>query len=234
MLPKYSVCQKVFAENGLTLQKDIYEKLDIYAQYLVKTNESVNLTAITAPDEILVKHFADSIAVTKYVNFADGSKVIDVGTGAGFPLLPIKIYKPSIDITLLDGNNKRINFLSELCSKLELSAQCIHQRAELLAKDQEYREKYDIALARAVSAMPALIEYCMPFVKKNGVFCAMKGPSENISEAENAVKLLGGKFEQNIDYEINGEKRRIIIIKKITPVSPKYPRPSGKIKSKPL
>lgn len=234
MLPEYNICQKAFSENGLTLEKEVYDRLNIYAEFLVKTNESINLTAITEPYEILVKHFADSIAVTKYINFADGIKVIDVGTGAGFPLLPIKIYKPKIDITLLDGNNKRINFLSELCDKLGLNAQCIHQRAELLAKDSGYREQYDIATARAVSAMPSLIEYCMPFVKKNGIFCAMKGPSEKIADAENAVKLLGGKFEQSIDYDINGEKRRIIIIKKIAPVSPKYPRPSGKIKSKPL
>ncbi len=234
MLPEFNICEKVFSENGLSLEKDIYEKLDIYADFLVKTNEVINLTAITDPYEILVKHFADSIAVTRYVDFAPGVKVIDVGTGAGFPLLPIKIYKPEIEITLLDGNNKRINFLSELCNKLELNAECIHERAELLARNDNYRENYDIAVARAVSAMPALIEYCLPFVKKNGVFCAMKGPSENIAESENAVKLLGGKFTENTDYEINGEKRRIIIIKKIAPVSPKYPRASGKIKSKPL
>lgn len=234
MLPEYSVCEKIFSENGLELTKEIYEKLDIYADFLVETNKVINLTAITEPLDILVKHFADSIMITRYVDFSAGKKAIDVGTGAGFPLLPVKIYKPEISITLLDGNNKRIKFLSELCEKLSVEAECIHERAELLARKPEYREKYDIATARAVSSMPVLSEYCMPFVKKGGVFCAMKGPSEDISAAENAVKLLSGKFDGDICYEINGEQRRIITVKKIQPISPKYPRISAKIKSKPL
>lgn len=234
MLPEYSICRKVFEENELELTEEVYEKLDIYADFLVETNKVMNLTAITDPLDILVKHFADSISITKYVDFADGMKAIDVGTGAGFPLLPVKIYKPGINITLLDGNNKRIRFLSELCEKISVDAECIHERAELLARKEEYREQYDIATARAVSAMPVLSEYCMPFVKTGGVFCAMKGPSEDIKAASNAVKILGGKITDDINYEINEEQRRVVIVKKITPVSPKYPRPSGKIKSKPL
>ncbi|MCQ2464281.1 MAG: 16S rRNA (guanine(527)-N(7))-methyltransferase RsmG [Oscillospiraceae bacterium] len=234
MLPEYSFCKKVFEENELVLTEEVYEKLDIYADFLVETNKVMNLTAITEPEEILVKHFADSISITKYVDFADGIKAIDVGTGAGFPLLPVKIYKPGIKITLLDGLNKRIKFLSELCERISVDAECIHERAELLAKKPEYREKYDVATARAVSAMPELSEYCLPFVKKGGVFCAMKGPSEDISSAANAVKLLGGKISDDIKYEINGEQRRVVIVNKIMPCLPKYPRPSGKIKSKPL
>lgn len=234
MLPEYSFCRKVFEENELTLTEDVYEKLDIYADFLVETNKVMNLTAITEPEEILIKHFADSISITKYVDFADGMKAIDVGTGAGFPLLPVKIYRPGIKITLLDGLNKRIKFLSELCEKISVDAECIHERAELLAKKEGYRESYDIATARAVSAMPELSEYCLPFVKKGGVFCAMKGPSEDISSAANAVKLLGGRIADDIKYEINGEQRRVVIVNKIMPCLPKYPRPSGKIKSKPL
>lgn len=234
MLPQYDICFKIFEENGLELTEKIYERLDIYADFLVKTNEVMNLTAITEPTEVFVKHFTDSILITKYVDFADGTKAIDVGTGAGFPLLPVKIYKPGIDITLLDGNNKRIRFLSELCEKLGFEAECIHERAELLARKEEYREKFDVATARAVSAMPVLSEYCMPFVKRGGVFCAMKGPSEDISVAQNAIKLLGGKLEDDISYELNGEKRRIVKIRKISDTSTKYPRASGKIKSKPL
>ena len=213
MLPQYDICCKIFEENGLELTEKIYERLDIYADFLVKTNEVMNLTAITEPMEVFIKHFTDSILITKYVDFSDGMKAVDVGTGAGFPLLPVKIYKPQLEITLLDGNNKRIKFLSELCEKLELKAECIHERAELLARKEEYREKYDIATARAVSAMPVLSEYCMPFVKKGGIFCAMKGPTEDISAAENAIKLLGGKLEEDISYELNGEKRRIVKIK---------------------
>ena len=234
MLPEYSFCRKVFEENELVLTEEVYKKLDIYAEFLVQTNKVINLTAIIDPADILVKHFADSISITRYVDFAEGMKAIDVGTGAGFPLLPVKIYIPEIRITLLDGNNKRIRFLSELCEKISVDAECIHERAELLARNEEYREQYDVATARAVSAMPVLTEYCMPFVKKGGIFCAMKGPSEDIKAASNAVKLLGGVIEDDINYQINGEQRRVVIVKKISDISPKYPRPSGKIKSKPL
>lgn len=234
MLPEFEYCRKLFEENELELSREVYEKLDIYADFLVETNKVMNLTAITEPEDILVKHFIDSISITKYADFADGIKAIDVGTGAGFPLLPVKIYRPGIKITLLDGLNKRIKFLSELCEKISVDAECIHERAELLAKKEGYRESYDIATARAVSAMPELSEYCLPFVKKGGIFCAMKGPSEDICSAANAVKLLGGKIADDIKYEINGEQRRVVIVSKIMPCLPKYPRPSGKIKSKPL
>lgn len=234
MLPEYSKCEEIFIQNGLELSQDIYRKLDIYAEFLTETNKHINLTAITEPEDILIKHFVDSILLTKYADFSDGIKAIDVGTGAGFPLLPVKIYKPKINITLLDGNNKRINFLSELCEKLEIEAECIHERAEILARNEKYREKYDIATARAVSAMPVLSEYCMPFVKKGGFFCAMKGPSEDIGAASDAICILGGKLKKDISYDLNGEKRRVVLVKKISPISSKYPRASGKIKSKPL
>ena len=234
MLPEFEFCRKAFEENGLSLTAEVYEKLDIYAEMLVETNKVMNLTAITEPEDVLVKHFIDSIAITRFAKFEDGMKVIDVGTGAGFPLLPVKIYMPGLKITLLDGLNKRIKFLTDVCEKIGVEAECIHERAELLAKKDEYREKYDIATARAVSAMPELSEYCLPFVKKGGIFCAMKGPSEDISTAANALKLLGGKLEKDEHYEINGEQRRVVIVKKTAPCPPKYPRASGKIKSKPL
>jgi len=234
MLPEYEFCRKAFEENGLSLTTEVYEKLDIYADMLVETNKVMNLTAITEPEDVLVKHFIDSIAITRFAKFEDGMKVIDVGTGAGFPLLPVKIYMPGLKITLLDGLNKRIKFLTDVCEKIGVEAECIHERAELLAKKDEYREKYDVATARAVSAMPELSEYCLPFVKKGGIFCAMKGPSEDISTAGNALKLLGGKIEKDEHYEINGEQRRVVIVKKTAPCPPKYPRASGKIKSKPL
>ena len=234
MLPEYEFCRKAFEDNGLSLTAEVYEKLDIYADVLVETNKVMNLTAITEPEDVLVKHFIDSIAITRFAKFEDGMKVIDVGTGAGFPLLPVKIYMPGLKITLLDGLNKRIKFLTDVCEKIGVEAECIHERAELLAKKDEYREKYDVATARAVSAMPELSEYCLPFVKKGGIFCAMKGPSEDISTAGNALKLLGGKIEKDEHYEINGEQRRVVIVKKTAPCPPKYPRASGKIKSKPL
>ena len=213
MLPEFEFCRKAFEENGLLLTAEVYEKLDIYAEMLVETNKVMNLTAITEPEEVLIKHFIDSIAITRFAKVEDGMKVIDVGTGAGFPLLPVKIYIPGLKITLLDGLNKRIKFLTDVCEKTGIEAECIHERAELLAKKEEYREKYDIATARAVSAMPELSEYCLPFVKKGGIFCAMKGPSEDISTAGNALKLLGGKIEKDEHYEINGEQRRLVVVK---------------------
>ncbi len=234
MLPEFEICRKVFEDNSLTLTEEVYKKLDIYADFLFQTNKVINLTAITEPLDILIKHFVDSIYITKYIDFKSGMKAVDVGTGAGFPLLPVKIYKPEINITLLDGNNKRINFLKELCCKIDIEAECIHERAELLARKEEYREKYDIATARAVSAMPVLSEYCMPFVKPGGIFGAMKGPSENIADASDAIKLLGGKILSDINYQVNNDKRRIIIVRKITPCSTKYPRSSNKINAKPL
>ena len=234
MLPEFEFCRKAFEANGLSLTSEVYEKLDIYAEMLVETNKVMNLTAITEPEDVLVKHFIDSIAITRFAKFEDGMKVIDVGTGAGFPLLPVKIYIPGLKITLLDGLNKRIKFLTDVCEKTGIEAECIHERAELLAKKDEYREKYDIATARAVSAMPELSEYCLPFVKKGGIFCAMKGPSEDISTAGNALKLLGGKIEKDEHYEINGEQRRLVVVKKAAVCPPKYPRASGKIESKPL
>ena len=141
MLPEYEFCRKAFEENGLSLTPEVWEKLDIYADMLVETNKVMNLTAITEPEEVLIKHFIDSIAITRFAKFEDGMKVIDVGTGAGFPLLPVKIYIPGLKITLLDGLNKRIKFLTDVCEKTGIEAECIHERAELLAKKEEYREK---------------------------------------------------------------------------------------------
>lgn len=234
MLPLYQESRRCFNEYGLELTQEVYQKLDRYAEILCETNKVINLTAITDPEDVLIKHFIDSIILTKYIDFKPGSKVIDVGTGAGFPLLPVKIFNDSIDITLMDGLNKRINFLKDLCSELGVEAQCIHGRAELMARDYDYREKYDICVARAVSPMPVLCEYCLGFVKVSGIMCAMKGPSEDINLAQNAVKILGGKISEQIEYDLNKEQRKIVVVKKITQTSAKYPRSSNKISSKPL
>ena len=234
MLPDFRYCKEEFEKYSLELTAKLYEKLDIYAEFLCEYNEKVNLTAITDSEGILIKHFIDSIIPAVKINIPENAKLIDVGTGAGFPSVPLKLYRPDIRVTLLDGLNKRIVFLNQLCEKLDIECECVHERAELLAKKPKYREKYDIATARAVAAMPVLCEYCMPFVKTGGIFMAMKGKNESAESASAAVKLLGGRIEQDISYTVNDESRKIFIIKKISQTSSKYPRNSGQIKSKPL
>ena len=232
MLPNYKKCCKEFEKYDLSLDKTVYEKLDIYAEFLVEYNKNVNLTAITEPKDILVKHFIDSILLCKYIDFGDNCTIIDVGTGAGFPSVPLKIFSPEINLTLLDSLNKRIIFLDKLCERLDLECNTIHGRAEDIAKMPEYREKFDFSCARAGANMSLLSELCLPFVKKGGTFISMKGPSEDISVGFNAVKLLGGKIENEIKYKLDDDERRIITVKKISQTPQKFPRNSSQIKKK--
>lgn len=232
MLPDFELSCSMFSENGLTLTKSIYDKLSVYSDFLVEYNKKVNLTAITKPEEILVKHFIDSIALLNYVDIPEGSTLIDVGTGAGFPSVPLKIYRQDIEITLLDSLNKRIVFLNELCSKLSINAEFIHGRAEDISKLSEYREKFDFATARAVANMSLLSELCLPFVKVGGKFVALKGPSEDISLGFNAIKILGGNLVNETKYKIGNEERKIVEVNKISQTSTKYPRNSSQIKKK--
>ncbi len=234
MLPNYDYCKAEFDKYGLNLTQNMHSKLDIYAEFLVEYNKNVNLTAITQSSEILHKHFIDSILLTKYVDIQTNSSLIDVGTGAGFPSIPCKIYRDDINLTLLDSLNKRITFLQLLCDKLDISAEFIHGRAEDIGKLPEYREKFDYSCARAVANMSILSELCVPFVKVGGTFIAMKGPSEDIRLASNAVKLLGGNVSHETIYTLEDEQRKIVTVEKISQTSPKYPRNSGQIKKKPL
>ena len=234
MIPDYALSCSEFESVGLTLSREQYEKLSIYAEFLVEFNEKVNLTAITEPMEILRKHFIDSILLTKYVDIPLNSTLIDVGTGAGFPSVPIKIYRPDIKITLLDSLNKRIDYLKQLCDKLEIDAEFIHGRAEDFSKKEEYREKFDFSCARAVANMALLSELCIPFVKQNGCFVAMKGPNEDISLGANAVTVLGGMIEKEIEYKLFDEDRKIVLVRKISQTPSKYPRNSSQIKKKTL
>lgn len=234
MLPNFETASSIFDKYEINLNKRQYDQLCIYADFLVEYNKNVNLTAITDPVEILYKHFIDSILLTKYVDFSKKSAIIDVGTGAGFPSVPIKIFYPDIKITLLDSLNKRITFLKNLCQKIEIDAEFIHGRAEIIGRMPEYREKFDISCARAVANMSLLSEYCLPFVKVGGIFAAMKGPSENINASLNAVDLLGGRFENDFSYEIESEKRKIVIVRKVSQTSTSFPRNSSQIKKKPL
>lgn len=234
MLPDFQLCCDEFSRFGFQLNRELYEKLDIYAEFLVSYNEKVNLTAITEPSEILRKHFIDSLMLLKYADIPENSSLIDVGTGAGFPSVPVKLYRPDIRLTVLDSLNKRVIFLRELCDKLGIEAEFIHGRAEDISKMPEYREKFDFSCARAVAGMPLLSELCVPFIKVGGSFFALKGPNEDISLGEKAVRILGGEISEIIEYELFDEQRRIAAVKKISHTPPKYPRNSSQIKKKTL
>ena len=234
MLPNYDFCAEQFEKYGLELTETVYKKFDIYADFLVEYNKNVNLTAITEPKEILFKHFIDSVLMLKYANISDNSSIIDVGTGAGFPSVPLKIYNDSLNITLLDSLNKRITFLEQLCDKLDIEAEFIHGRAEDISKLPEYREKFDVSCARAVANMALLSELCIPFVKIGGMFVSMKGPNEDISLGNNAVSLLGGNVSHETNYQLEDEQRKIVIVSKISQTPTKYPRNSSQIKKKTL
>ena len=222
---------------GINLDETALNRFDIYARELVSWNEKINLTAITDPDGILIKHFVDSLSIFKYVDFPTGAKVIDVGTGAGFPGIPILIARPDIKLTLLDSTAKKLNVINDILSKLSLEAQIVHMRAEEAGQNKEFREKFDFATARAVANLRELSEYCLPFVKVGGSFISMKGAKagEEIDGARKAVSILGAKIERKESFELHeAGERNIIILKKISPLSPKYPRPSAKIAKFPL
>lgn len=222
-------------QNGILLDDVMLERFDTYARLLVEWNEKMNLTAITEPKEIELKHFLDSLMLIKYFDLQNVSKAIDVGAGAGFPSMPILIYKPEIQFTLLDSLNKRLTFLSTVNSELGLDAKLVHSRAEVSGQEENYREKYDLATARAVAPMNVLSEYCIPFVKEGGAFVALKGSNDDVSEASNAIEMLGGRLESNISYELGGtEPRTIAVVRKISQTPTQYPRKSKKISTKPL
>lgn len=223
-----SLCE----EFGLSLDETAIKRLNTYGTLLLEWNEKMNLTAITEPSDVLYKHFYDCLLFFKNVEVKEGASVIDVGTGAGFPGMVLKIARPDINLTLLDGLNKRLTFLNAVLEELELTAETVHLRAEEGGKNSQYREKYDIACARAVANLPVLSEYCVPFVKKGGVFVAMKGASakEEAQAAGNALKILGCEKPTIICETLTGnEQRAFIISKKLSQTPPKYPRAGGKI-----
>lgn len=224
-------------EFGFNLDNDAAKRLNIYGNLLVSWNEKMNLTAITEPDAVLYKHFYDCLLFFKHINPKNSAKLIDVGTGAGFPGMVLKIARPDLDVTLLDSLNKRIGFLNAVLDEVGLNCNTVHSRAEDGGRNPLYREKFDIATARAVAALPCLSEYCLPFVKKGGTFVALKGPSgnEEVESAANAIKLLGGQKPDIICENLrDNEQRTIILIKKISQTPTKYPRIATKISKQPL
>ncbi|MCD8090276.1 MAG: 16S rRNA (guanine(527)-N(7))-methyltransferase RsmG [Clostridiales bacterium] len=211
------------------------ESFVIYKNMLLEWNEKINLTAITDENEIAFKHFLDSLAPLKFKDFKNKT-VIDVGTGAGFPGLPLKIAEPSIKLTLMDSLNKRINFLNETVTALGLTGvKCIHQRAEEGAKPP-LRESFDFAVSRAVADMAVLAELCLPYVKPGGYFTALKGPEpeDELNRAKKAISVLGGMLEKTEKITISDFTHTVIFIKKIKPTPKAYPRQFAKIKKSPL
>jgi len=232
LIPKQDLAA-LFEKGGMKINDDIYERLSLYAGLLCEWNEKINLTAITDPEGIALKHFYDSVYPFTLFELKKGASVIDVGTGAGFPSCPLKILRGDIRLTLLDSLNKRINFLEELSGQCALDAECIHARAEDGGKRAELREQFDLACARAVAPMYILAEYCLPFVKVGGAFAALKGSSgvQELDEAKEAVKRLGGKTELVKEYALpNGDGRTLIVIRKLSKTPAKYPRPKAKIR----
>ena len=221
----------------INVDEDAFSRLDTFAEMLIETNKSFNLTAIKEPDDVTVKHFADCLSIFKYVDIPENAKIIDVGTGAGFPGLVLKLYRPDIQMTFLDSTNKRLGFIENVLNECGIKGDILHMRAEEAAQLSKYREKYDFATARAVAALPVLSEYCLPFVKVGGSFVSMKSAESNeeISEAKKAINVLGGKIEEDILFNlVENMPRRIIRIKKNSQTPTKYPRPSAQISKKPL
>ncbi len=226
-------CKKL----GIELSDFQAEQFEKYYELLIDWNSKINLTRITDRDEVALKHFADSLTLLNYLDIPENARVIDVGTGAGFPGIPLKIARPDIKLTLLDSLNKRLLFLGEVCTKLSLEAELVHSRAEEGGQNPELREKFDLAVSRAVARLNTLSEYCVPFLKVGGVFAPMKGPDldEELSEAGNALKTLGAKIRDVHSFELqNAGGRTIVIVDKIAKTPKAYPRHGGKIKSKPL
>ncbi len=220
---------------NLNLDNEEIKKFYNYMNLMLEWNEKINLTAITKEDDIIIKHFIDSLTVLKYLN--DGDKIADVGTGAGFPGIPISIVNKKSKITLIDSLNKRIKFLEDVKNKIKIeNVECVHARAEDFGQDN--KEKYDVSISRAVANMKVLVEYLIPLVKVDGKVICMKGPDadEEIEEAKYAINELGGKIIEidNIKLPDTDIERKIIIIKKIKETPKKYPRKAGTPSKEPL
>ncbi len=235
-LPDIDGFRKIFGEMTVTERQ--YSQFEKYARLLTEWNEKINLTAITDPNGIAVKHFFDSVYPFTLTELPQGSSVADIGAGAGFPSLPLKLCRSDLTVTMIDSLGKRINFLETLLSELDVEAKCIHGRAEELCKSgQPLRGSFDIATARAVAQLSTLCELCLPYVKVGGKFIALKGKSgaEEAEQAAAAVKLLGGEIETVKNYLLpDGSERTLIVIAKTAPTPDRFPRNAAQMKKKQL
>lgn len=222
---------------GVILDETALSRFDTYGRMLVEWNEKINLTAICDPYGVTVKHFLDSLTLFNFIDIPKGAKVIDVGTGAGFPGVAMLIARPDLKLTLLDSTAKKLKVIEDILSAMGLEAQILHSRAEESGNKKELRESFDFATARAVANLRELSEYCLPFVKKGGSFISLKAAkaSEEIDGAKNAIKVLGGKIVKSESFELlDVGERNIVVIEKVSSTPAKYPRPSAKIAKNPL
>lgn len=222
-----------FLKFGINLTDRQAEKFEKYYSLLIEYNNKFNITAITNREEVIYKHFVDSaLGVDKLI----GGNLFDVGSGGGFPAIPLKIMNDELCVYLLEATGKKCEFLRAVIKELDLkNVTVINDRAETLAKNPDFREKFDICTARAVARLNTLCEYCMPFVKKGGIFLSYKGDGkEEVNEAVNAVKILGGEIKEVYEYSLLDAKRTLITIKKTASTPVKYPRGNGKERKNPL
>lgn len=226
-------------ELGIDVNDNMLDNLKIYRDMLADWNQHMNLTGIVDEKEVYIKHFLDSMSSVKNGYIKDGMSLIDVGTGAGFPGLPLRICLENLEVTLLDSLNKRINFLQEVGKNVGIDdIEYIHGRAEDFGKSEKYREKYDIATARAVAGLPVLMEFCVPFVKVGGHFVCLKGPNANLEleESKVAMEVLGVEFIEKIDVKLpeSDLNHNILVFKKVKNTPEKYPRKAGKPSKSPI
>lgn len=212
------------------LQRDQFAS---YCHFLIEYNQHTNLTTITEPTQIYLKHFYDSLTILRVTDLADVNNLLDIGSGPGFPGMVLKIANPNINVTLLDSNNKKIKFLNELSTKLDLSVELVNTRAEKYARS--HREKFDVVTSRAVASLPILSELALPLVKQGGDFIAMKSHAqEEINASKHAIKELGGQLEKIEQFKLDNADRTLIKISKVNRTPTKYPRDYGAIKKRPL
>lgn len=235
----YNILEEASNNEHLSFDEDKYNKFMLYKDMIKEWNEKINLTAITEDDEIIKKHFIDSIKVFKIDELKDAKRIIDIGTGGGFPGIPMKIINPKCEMVLLDSLNKRINFLNEVIRELKLkNIEAVHGRAEDFVKQNNCRESFDAVVSRAVANLTVLSEFCLPYVKIGGYFVALKGPAieEEMNDAKNALKILGGEVERIEEVTIEGSdlNHNLVVIKKFKETPKKYPRKAGMVTKNPL
>jgi len=223
--------------NRLPIDEDRLHQFSIYAQELKDWNTRINLTALKEDSDIIEKHFIDSLLIFRYETIIEGARVADVGTGGGFPGIPIKIYRPDIRLSLIESIGKKVKFLNHVVDTLKLdNVEVMNERVEVIGHSKEHRERYDIAVARCVARLPILAEYCLPLVSVGGKFIAYKGQESEVEvkEAKNAIEKLGGRFIKIERDEINPERRSLIFIEKVKNTPDQYSRQTGKVDKKPL